>query len=310
MTSENAGSCGFEVRRSLPQGMARRRMSGGEHWRAAARGATGTAGWRETLRRMARLRWTVVFDPPRDGAANMAVDHALAETVEPDAGWLRLYRWVRPTLSLGRNEPAAGFYDFERAGRLGVDVVRRPTGGRGVLHDAELTYSVVVPVAAVGRLRAAYGVVHAGLAAGLRSLGADARLAAGVAPGPPRAGACFDATAGGEVVAGGRKLAGSAQARIGRALLQHGSVLIDGTQGLIGELHRPSPDPDIPPASTTLREQLGRVPSWREVATAVTEGLATELGTEIAAGELPRMVTRLIEPLERHYRSREWTLRR
>ena len=102
---------------------------------------------------MGRLRWTVVFDPPRDGAANMAVDHALAETADPDAGWLRLYRWTRPTLSLGRNEPAAGFYDFERAGRLGIDVVRRPTGGRGVLHDAELTYAVVAPVAA-GGLRA------------------------------------------------------------------------------------------------------------------------------------------------------------
>ena len=180
----------------------------------------------------------MVFDPPRDGAANMAVDHALAETVEPDAGWLRLYRWVRPTLSLGRNEPAADVYDFARAGRLGIDVVRRPTGGRGVLHDAELTYAVVAPVAAAGRLRAAYAVVHAGLAAGLRALGADARLAAGMATGPPRAGACFDATAGGEVVVGGRKLTGSAQARIGRALLQHGSVLIDGTQATVRRLCR------------------------------------------------------------------------
>lgn len=285
-------------------------MSGGAQWQDAARQVAGGVALRETVCRMARLRWTVVFDPPRDGAANMAVDHALAETVEPGAAWLRLYRWLRPTLSLGRNEPAAGAYDFERAERLGIDVVRRPTGGRGVLHDAELTYAVVAPVAAAGRLRAAYAVVHAGLAAGLRSLGADARLAAGVAPGPPRAGACFEATAGGEVVAGGRKLAGSAQARIGRALLQHGSILIDGTQERVGELRRQSPDADTPPASTTLREQLCRAPSWREVATAVTEGLATELGTEIVTGELPRRVTRLIGPLERHYRSREWTLRR
>ena len=259
---------------------------------------------------MARLRWTVVFDPPRDGAANMAVDHALADTVEPDAGWLRLYSWVRPTLSLGRNEPAADVCDFARAGRLGIDVVRRPTGGRGVLHDAELTYAVVAPVAAVGRLRAAYAVVHAGLAAGLRSLGADARLAAGVAPGPPRAGACFDATAGGEVVAGGRKLTGSAQARIGRAMLQHGSVLIDGTQELARELCRQPAGAGTPPASTTLREQLGRAPSWAAVATAVAEGLAAELDTETADGELPQAANRLIPMLESRYRSREWTLRR
>ena len=259
---------------------------------------------------MARLRWTVVFDLPRDGAANMAVDHALAETVEPDAGWLRLYRWVRPTLSLGRNEPAADVYDFARAERMGIDVVRRPTGGRGVLHDAELTYAVVAPVAAAGRLRAAYAAVHAGLAAGLRALGADARLAAGAAPGPPRAGACFDGTAGGEVVAGGRKLTGSAQARIGRALLQHGSVLIDGSQDLVGELCRRPAVAGAPPASTTLREQLGRAPSWTEVATAVAEGLATELGVEMAEGELPQTARRRMGSLERHYRSPEWTLRR
>lgn len=289
---------------------ARPRMAGGEQGSAAARRVAGMAGWRETVRRMARLRWTVVFDPPRDGAANMAVDHALADAVEPDAAWLRLYRWVRPTLSLGRNEPAAGAYDFERAERLGIDVVRRPTGGRGVLHDAELTYAVVAPVAAAGRLRAAYAVVHAGLAAGLRSLGADARLAAGAPPGPPRAGACFDATAGGEVVAGGRKLAGSAQARIGRALLQHGSVLIDGTQERVGELRRQSPDTDTPPASTTLREQLGRAPSWREAATAVTAGLATEFGTELAMGRLPHSAERRIPSLERRYRSDDWTLKR
>lgn len=259
---------------------------------------------------MGRLRWTVVFDPPRDGAVNMAVDHALAETADPDAGWLRLYRWTRPTLSLGRNEPAAGFYDFERAGRLGIDVVRRPTGGRGVLHDAELTYAVVAPVAAGGRLRAAYLVVQRGLAAALRSLGADARLAAGALPGAPRAGACFDVTTGGEVVAGGRKLTGSAQARIGRALLQHGSVLIDGTQELARELCRQPADAGAASSSTTLREQLGRAPSWREVATAVADGLATELGTQLAIGEFPQPAVRLIRPLERRYRSREWTLRR
>lgn len=250
----------------------------------------------------------------------MAMDHALAETVEPDAGWLRLYRWVRPTLSLGRNEPAADVYDFARAEGLGIEVVRRPTGGRGVLHDAELTYAVVAPVARAGRLRAAYAAVHAGLAAGLRALGADARLAAAGTPGAPRAGACFDATAGGEVVAGGRKITGSAQARIGRALLQHGSVLIDGTQELVRELsRRPTRSParsrkpageDARPAPTTLREQLGHAPSWREVATAVAEGLAAELGTEMAEGEPPQPALRRIKPLERRYRSREWTLRR
>ena len=267
-------------------------------------------GWREAAALLGRLNWTVVFDPPRDGAVNMAVDHALAETVEPDAGWLRLYRWTRPTLSLGRNEPAADGYDFEHAGRLSIDVVRRPTGGRGVLHDAELTYAVVAPVAAVGRLRAAYAVVQRGLAAALRSLGVDARLAAGGVPGAPRAGACFDVTTGGEVVAGGRKLTGSAQARIGRALLQHGSVLIEGSQNVVRELSRQPGKARETPSATTLREQLGRAPSWPEVATAVADGLAAELGAEMAVGKLPQPALRLMPDLERRYRSRMWTLRR
>ncbi len=259
---------------------------------------------------MGRLRWTAVFDAPRDGATNMAIDHALAETVEADAGWLRLYRWTRPTLSLGRNEPAADAYDFERAERTGIDVVRRPTGGRSVLHDAELTYAVVVPVAAIGRVRAAYLEVQRALAAALRSLGTDARLAADAAPSAPQAGACFDATSGGEVVAGGRKLAGSAQARIGRALLQHGSVLVEGTQARARALCRHADDARAAPASTTLREQLGRTPSWGEVAAAVSRALAARLGTKVARGELPQATRRKIRALERHYRSKTWTMRR
>ena len=282
----------------------------GQVGHAAGRRSAPVTGWREAARRMSRLRWTVVFDPPRDGAANMAADHALAETVEPDAGWLRLYRWTRPTLSLGRNEPAARVYDFARAERLGIDVVRRPTGGRGVLHDAEVTYAVVAPVAAAGRLRAAYTVVQRGLAAGLRQLGADARLATGVVPGAPRAGACFDVTTGGEVVAGGRKLTGSAQARIGHALLQHGSVLIEGSQNVVRELSRQPAGAGTTPASTTLGEQLGRAPSWREVSAALVNGLAAELGTGMPAGALPEPALQLMPSLEQRYRSRDWTLRR
>ena len=277
---------------------------------SGGRGLAGGPALREAAGLMGRLCWTVVCDPPRDGAANMAADHALASTVGPDAGWLRLYSWTRPTLSLGRNEPAAGTYDFARAQRLGIDVVRRPTGGRGVLHDAELTYAVVAPVAAVGRVRAAYAVVQRGLATGLRSLGADARLAAGKVPGAPRAGACFDVTTGGEVVAGGRKLTGSAQARIGHALLQHGSVLIDGTQEFVRELSRQPVGAGMTPGSTTLHEQIGRAPSWREVATAIAAGLASVLGTEMTAGELPESAVRLMPSLEQRYRSSKWTLRR
>ena len=87
-------------------------------------------------------------------------------------------------------------------------------------------------------------------------------------------------------------------------------MLIDGTQERARELCRQPGAAGSPSSSTTLREQLGRTPSWREVATAVVAGLATELGTEITEGALPRTAMRRIRSLERHYRSRKWTLRR
>src|SRR5690606_669373 len=101
----------------------------------------------------------------------------------------------------------------------------RPTGGREVLHDRELTYAVVVPLRAFGGLRALHRLVNGALVEALRSLG----VAADLAPPDgralrPDAGPCFGGPAEGEVTVGGRKLIGSAQVRVGGAVLQHGSL--------------------------------------------------------------------------------------
>ena len=177
----------------------------------------------------------------------MARDHALALGLGPDEGILRLYGWSRPTVSFGRNEPAVGVYDPERGGAEGPGFVRRPTGGRAVLHDDEVTYAVVVPDRAFGGPRDAYRAINEGLLRGLRTLGVEAEVAregtvAGVDEGP-----CFRTPAPGEVTAGGRKLVGSAQVRLGQSLLQHGSLLLRGDQRLLGELRdgraRPEDDP-------------------------------------------------------------------
>ena len=112
----------------------------------------------------AGLAWTVRVDGPLAGALNMARDHALALSLLPTSAVLRLYRWDRPTLSLGRNEPARGRYDREALRRLRVDVVRRPTGGRAVLHWRELTYAVALPTRSLGGPRATYRWIHGRLA--------------------------------------------------------------------------------------------------------------------------------------------------
>ena len=107
-------------------------------------------------------------------ALDQALLHAAART---GAAWLRLYRWDPPCLSFGRNEPALARYDREAIERLGLDVVRRPTGGRAVWHEHEATYAVAAPVAAFGSLRVAYRLIHQRLAAALRSLGVPAIIA-------------------------------------------------------------------------------------------------------------------------------------
>lgn len=157
----------------------------------------------------------------------MALDHSLTACLADGEGVVRLYRWTRPTVSFGKNEPASRI-----GGDMDVDYVRRPTGGRAVLHAEELTYAVVAPLDTFGGLRRAYVGINEVLAAAMRSLGAEVEVVPEGARAPtPDAGPCFRIPAPGELVARGRKLVGSAQARLDGALLQHGSILLGGSQG-------------------------------------------------------------------------------
>src|SRR6266545_6012321 len=91
----------------------------------------------------ARLTWYLWLDTPRPGFLNMAIDETLLRLAEVDrSGFLRLYAWTPACLSFGRHEPALRRYCRDRIEARGIDVVRRPTGGRAVWHDIELTYSV------------------------------------------------------------------------------------------------------------------------------------------------------------------------
>jgi len=145
----------------------------------------------------------------------MTIDAALlAEAARTGRAFLRLYHFDPPCLSLGRNE-AAAHYDRAAIARRGLDVVRRPTGGRAVWHEYELTYAVAAPIATFGGLRAAYHAIHTRLAAAIRTLGVTATLAANppTARPPVRLSSCFAVPVGGEVLVGGRKVVGSAQVR-------------------------------------------------------------------------------------------------
>jgi lipoate-protein ligase A len=186
----------------------------------------------------------------------------------------------------------------------GVEIVRRPTGGRAVLHWRELTYAVVVPGRALGGARATYRIVHETLARALAALGVQVVHATprGRAL-PPDAGPCFGAPAAGELVAGGRKLVGSAQARIGGALLQHGSILIEDDQAFLGEVATGA-------RPTTLTEQLGRAPATGDLEERLATAFGDLFGTPSDRSEESPSDRRVEKELESLYRSAGWTWRR
>jgi len=174
------------------------------------------------------------------GALHMAWDAALLEIADaaPCGAVLRLYSWTPPAISLGRFQDLARAVDVERAAAAGIDVVRRPTGGRAVLHDGDLTYALVArhddPVFGGTRF-ASQRAIGKALALGLGMLGvradlapgdpAPAEIARGAAARVPRAvPPCFSTAAREELRAGGRKLLGSARVEARGAFLQHGSL--------------------------------------------------------------------------------------
>lgn len=254
------------------------------------------------------LRWRLlVHEEPRTGPWNMALDHALAESAAPGEGVFRLYRWDPPTVSFGRNEPARGIYDPERAREEGLGFVRRPTGGRAVLHADEVTYCAVLPIRALGGLRAAYRRINEGLVAGLRTLGVPVDMTTEGSALAPDAGPCFQAPAPGEVVLGGRKLVGSAQVRMGGFILQHGSVILAGDQSALARLSGGVEDP-VPPA--TLESVVGPV-GWGRVAAALADGVALALGGAWRQGETRPAEDERARCLEiDHYATVDWTWRR
>lgn len=241
----------------------------------------------------------------------MAVDHGLATTLPEGCGRLRFYQWSRPTVSLGRNEPAAGLWDRARMGAAGVDLVRRPTGGRAVFHHRELTYAVIVPAGGPGSMRSLYHTVNRALVNAFRGLG----VAASCAPrkeraAPLDAGPCFEVPAEGEVVVEGRKLVGSAQVRLEGRLLQHGSVLIGNDQPRLADFGPPFAAP-VPGGITSLEEWLSSPLTPERLGAALRPAFEAELGgdwhcadTHVTLGESLR--TRL----EAHYRSSTWSWRR
>ena len=206
----------------------------------------------------------------------MARDSALlARAAATGESVFSIYSWEKPTLSFGRNQRTLGHYRRERIRDGKLDVVRRPTGGRAILHYREITYSVTAPIRESESLRGAYERINQILLVGLSRLGIDASISRGgnaLNPGPSP---CFELPSDGEVMAEGRKLVGSAQWRGEAAFLQHGSILVDDDQSSLASLGADDSEAaNVPPAPATLRGLIGRAPESSELAAVMFEAVA------------------------------------
>ncbi len=274
-------------------------------------------------------QWRLIYDQPTVGtsssARNMALDAAILAAVAAgeSAPTLRFYGWLSPCLSLGYGQRAREA-DVDRLVAQGWDMVRRPTGGRAILHADELTYSVALPknhsLAQIGVV-GSYRQISAALLIALEALGAqphadraDSTQSVLNTPSP----VCFETPSHYEITVKGRKLVGSAQVRKREGLLQHGTLPLFGDitricDGLVypDEAARTQAKSQVRTHALTLADALGVVIDWQTAAAAVADGFRQAFGVTLMLGELS---ARECEDAERFvaetYGSPDWTFRR
>jgi lipoate-protein ligase A len=249
---------------------------------------------------------------------NMALDEALLRGRQEGAihgTWIRLFAWSPAAISIGRLQAAGEDLDLAAAAQDGIPIVRRATGGKAVLHAREVTYSLIGGVPDPewgGNLHETYRRVSAILIAGLERLGVETafaprrpttrKLPGGDAGMGDLAAACFAVAYGHELVAGGRKICGSAQRRLTRAFLQHGSLLLGPEQAELARYLRVPGDRQTLTArlqadTTDVASAAGRPITREELTEAIVRGLEARFGTRLERGMLPSTIRASAERL-------------
>jgi lipoate-protein ligase A len=254
----------------------------------------------------------------------MALDQALLEFSSRDESRpvLRLYSWAPPCLSIGYAQPTSDV-DLSMIENLGWDIVRRPTGGRAILHTDELTYSVTMPLShplAASSVLDSYRRLSFGLVSALNKLGLVVN-ADKIYPNTMTSGSvspvCFEAPSNYEITVAGKKLIGSAQARRNGALLQHGSLPLFGDLGRITKALQ-FESIDIQQASqeklflhaATLETVLGKRIDWETAAQAFRSGFSEALNIEFITDDPhPFELERAEELMKVVYTDPSWTFR-
>jgi lipoyl(octanoyl) transferase len=235
-------------------------------------------------------KWRLLITPPARGAWNMAVDEALMEAISQNQSpaCLRLYAWEPPCLSLGYAQSCKDI-DQERLSNRGWDWVRRPTGGKAILHTDELTYSVIAPLAeprVAGSVLESYLSLSQPLLLALHSLNipAQAQPSNPAVKKQENVPVCFEVPSNYEIVVDGKKLVGSAQARRKNVLLQHGTLPLWGDLQRITQVLTYQDDNERTESAkrlllhaTTVESVLGSRISWEVAADAFIKAFQSAL---------------------------------
>lgn len=260
---------------------------------------------------------------------NMALDEALldwhSEGKIPPV--IRFYGWEPATLSIGYFQKVEKEIDLEAVKAHGLGFVRRPTGGRGVLHEHELTYSVIVSEdhpEMPKTVTEAYRVISEGILKGFHQLGLEAYFAVPKtdeersALKDPRSAVCFDAPSWYELVVEGRKVAGSAQTRQKGVILQHGSILLDLDEDKLFSLFKyPNERVKERMKSTfknkavAINEISPRRISLEEAKEAFYKGFADGLNIELESYQLTEEELAYVNKIAKdRYENDEWNFKR
>jgi lipoate-protein ligase A len=261
------------------------------------------------------MTWRLIIDPaPLKGSLNMAVDeHLFRSAAREGRTYVRFYRWERPTVSLGYSQDVGKVLDLDFCRRNEIDVVRRITGGKLVLHHREVTYSVSSAEREVfsSNLTVSYRLISQALIRGLDHMGLDARLA-GAAPSFYARGhmPCFSQAARDEIEVGGKKIVGSAQKRIGSHFLQHGSIPLEADEDLLRNVSLLK-GKDDQVLMTSLSEALGRVVTFDWAVDHLAAGISEFFQGEFKAWSIPRRDMPLVREIQKtRYDNPAWTLER
>ncbi len=233
-------------------------------------------------------RWRFIDSGANIGAYNMAMDEELLARAQAGerVPVLRFYAWAPPAVSIGRFQKMEEAVNAGACKQRGIDIVRRITGGRAVLHNNELTYSIIArtddlffPKNVLGT----YKLIAAGLLQGLRNLGLPAEMVsrsnrhAALVKKDARDPACFSSPSWYEILSHGKKIIGSAQRRLSNAFLQHGSILMDYDAALEAEIIPGGGRGDV---VTSIKQELGREITLEEVKRAFVKGFSEALAID------------------------------